>query len=296
VSYAAGNLVPPPAATITSLPGAGASVNGSMAFDSSGDLWVTDGADVAEYAPGATGSAIPLSTFIPADTNVRSIAIDSTGEILLGDPGANAIYAYAAGSTGSALPIRTISGSSTHLNGGPYRMIVDGSDNLWVASATDATIEEFPASANGNVAPSLYLDATWASNNGISGINSLAIDASGELLVLGNGGEHVFTFASGVTASSTYTRQITTQQLADIAVDDQGYVYGAAQPPYGVLVYPPGSSGAPAPYATIASPNDGLSDPIAVAVWSGSSWWYGGDARHRHSLRKPGHPLARPRN
>jgi virginiamycin B lyase len=281
VNYAAGNYVPPPAAEITGIAGSSPGGSGQMAFDSSGDLWVTNGAAVSEYAPGASGAATPLTTFTPTDTTASAIAVDSSGEIILASGANNAIYVYAAGSSGTPTPLRTISGSLTDLSG-PVRLIIDGSDNVWVANSSVAGISEFPASANGNVAPTLYLGPSWASANGISGVNSLAIDASGELLVLGNDGEHVFTFPAGVTPTTLYTRQMATQQMADIAVDDLGYVYGSAQLPYGVLIYSPGASGTPAPYASISASNDGIRDPNGIAVWTGSSWWYGGDARHRH--------------
>jgi len=285
VNYGAGNYLPPPAATITSLPGAGWDTNGHIAFDSSGNLWVTDGADVAEYAANANGAAIPLATFQPADTNVQNIAIDAAGEILLSDSATNTIYAYAANSSGAATPIRTISGSATQLDG-ISRMIVDGSGNLWVVNVSSTSIAEFPVTANGNVAPSLYLDSTWANNNGMPAISSIAFDHSGDLLVLANNGEHVFTFAPGVNESSHYIRQIATQELSDIAVDDEGYIYGTSEgPEYGVLIYPPGASGSPNPYAVIAAANDGFSDPGAIAVWSNPSWWYGGDGKRR----KPAH-------
>jgi virginiamycin B lyase len=282
LNYASGTLSPPPTATITSLPGAGASTNGTMAFDPSGNLWVTDGWDVASYAPGAAGSATPLSTFIPADTTGHGIAVDAEGEILL-TSSSNAISAYAAGSSGSATPIRTISGSSTNLNG-PYRMVVDGSDNLWVINVTGVSVEEFPASANGNVAPSLYLDSTWASNNGISDLESLGFDASGDLVVLANDGENVFTFAAGVSESSHYTTEFNTQELNDMALDDHGYLYGAASSPGlgAIQIYSLASTGTATPYATISGSSGGFDDPIAMATWSGPGRWYGGDARHAH--------------
>jgi hypothetical protein len=272
-----------------------------MAFDSSGDLWVAGGGYVAKYAPGATGGATPLQTFIPADAGVRTIVIDSSGEILLSGSSTNAIYAYAASSSGSATPIRTISGSSTGL-AQPYRMVIDGSDDVWVANAGTPGIEEFPSSANGNVAPTLDLDATWASNNGISEISSLAVDHSNGLVVLANDGENVFKFASGVSPSSLYSSEFNTYitnasgtALTDIALDDNGYVYGSALQPVGILIFSPTASGNSLPYAAITAPNSGiLADPLSIAVWSNATWWYGGDARHKSKRGRPhassGHP------
>jgi streptogramin lyase len=294
VNYTAGNFVPPPAGILTSFPGAGPSTDAGMAFDSSGDLWIAGNGYVAEYAPGASGSATPIKTFMPADSDGRAIAIDSAGEILLADPAANAIYAYAASSSGSATPIRTISGSSTGLSS-PYRIVLDSSGNIWIANATVPSVVSFPTSASGNVVPALDLDSTWASNNGIANMDSLAIDHSGNLIVLANNGQNVFRFAPGVSESSLYASEFnphlnggSSASLSDLAVDDEGYVYGTLISPSGVLIYPPSVTGNAVPYVAITASNDGLQpDPLSIAVWSNAAWWYGGDARHTVKRLKP---------
>jgi streptogramin lyase len=288
VHYTTGSLTPPPAGILTSFPGAGVSTDAGMAFDPSGNVWVSGGGYVAEYAPGASGSTPPLTSFTTSATDNRAIAVDAEGEILTADPTTNAIYVYAATSTGAATPIRTISGTATELNQ-PYRMVMDGSDNVWVMNVNTG-VETFPASASGNVSPSLNLDATWMSNNGLSVLDSIAIDYSGGLIVLANDGENVLRFAPGVGESSLYSSEFNTGSLTDIAVDDEGYIYATALAP-GINIYAPGATGSPAPYVTIASSNDGLQpDPISIAVWSNASWWYGGDARHAHKARRHARP------
>jgi streptogramin lyase len=300
VNYAAGNYVPPPAGILTSFPGASWDTNGGMAFDSSGNLWVVGNGYVAEYAPGATGSAAPLTSFTIAQTGAHWLVVDSSGEILIPDPSTQAIYAYSPTSSGLATPIRTIAGAATDLDA-PYRIAIDGSDNIWVDNPTNLSVQEFPASANGNVAPTIDLDPSWASSNGIGGLSSIALDSSGNLIVLANDGENVFRFTAPVTASSHFSSEFNTYTIpggpsgmTDIALDDEGYIYGPTIGG-GIEIYSPTASGNVQPYAWIASSNDGLmTDPFSIAIWSNPSWWFGGDARHHAKHTRPharlGHP------
>jgi hypothetical protein len=94
-----------------------------VAFDSAGDLFVTNegNAPVTEHAPGASGDVSPIATVQGASTLLNApdgIAVDPTGRMYvanLTDGTAGTVTEYAAGARGNAAPTVTISGAATKL-------------------------------------------------------------------------------------------------------------------------------------------------------------------------------------
>jgi hypothetical protein len=139
----------------------------SEAVDSNDDLYVTTsdqaGHDaISEFSPQSQGNnrvkQIEESE-IKGGVGIRSIAIDSHGNIYAGNLLAKDIRVFAPSASGTSKPIRTISGSQTHL-GAPTGLSLDASDKLYVTichycsegSGTDSVLV-FAAGVKGNVKP-----------------------------------------------------------------------------------------------------------------------------------------------
>lgn len=139
----------------------------SEAVDSNDDLYVTTsdqaGHDaISEFSPEAQGNnliKLIQESEIKGGVGIRSVAIDSHGNIYAGNLLAKDIRVFAPSASGPAKPIRTISGSQTHL-GAATGLSLDASDKLYVTicqhcsegSGTDSVLV-FAAGAKGNVKP-----------------------------------------------------------------------------------------------------------------------------------------------
>ncbi len=107
------------------------SINGGLAFDASGDLFVTDYSDdqVDKVPPG--GGA--FSVFASGVPNGRDIVIDGSGNLYVSDDGDNAIYKVAPGGSISTY----VSGG---LLNGPYALALDAGGNLYVTNSNGNTV------------------------------------------------------------------------------------------------------------------------------------------------------------
>jgi sugar lactone lactonase YvrE len=148
-----------------------------VAMSASGDLYVFNWNDsfntiapIDIFAADATGNVAPIGTIGGSLTglsagNIGGIAIDSTGNVYISTSSANGgvIKVFAPTANGNVAPIRTISGSSTQLGtlGG---IQLDAVGNIYVISTDEhgenPTVLRFPASASGNVAPTLTITSS----------------------------------------------------------------------------------------------------------------------------------------
>jgi virginiamycin B lyase len=114
--------------------------------------------------PNADGAALPVRAIVPQSgaTFVR-IAVDTNDNVYVKGSlgGAPAIFVYAAGSGGPAAA-RIITGPATDLSATDNGIAVDSSGYIFTVAA-DESIEVFPPSANGNVAPQRVRTASPAS-------------------------------------------------------------------------------------------------------------------------------------
>jgi hypothetical protein len=95
----------------------------ALAFDSEGDLWVAQAANVVEFAPPFTASSTPALTITDGLKSPSGIAFDqNSGTMYVADKGNNAIVVYAPGS---------VTPSLTLTNG------VDGPGNLFIPSQSE---------------------------------------------------------------------------------------------------------------------------------------------------------------
>jgi hypothetical protein len=146
-----------------------------VAVTPSGDIyvfnWGESGAAPVEIFSGtATGNVGPIGLLSGALTglsafNVGGIAADSTGNVYIATSTTHGgqIEVFAPGAFGDIAPIRIIGGSSTQLNylGG---IQIDAVGNIYVISVTETgqnpTVLRFPASASGNIAPTLTITSS----------------------------------------------------------------------------------------------------------------------------------------
>ena len=112
-----------------------------MSFDSSGNLYVSDGLTVNEYAPGArTAGAKYIGIGTPA-----GIALDSGGNLYVASSNGNKVDAFAPGST-------ALSNTLTGLDS-PRFLAFDSSGNLFVSNFNGNTVSEFAQKWSGKFAP-----------------------------------------------------------------------------------------------------------------------------------------------
>jgi hypothetical protein len=133
------------------------------AVDAKDDLYVTSGDNViSEFSSYAHGNN-PIRQIDEKEASpgvgVRSVAIDSQGNLYAGNLLAKDIRVFSPSASGTASPIRTIAGSQTHL-GAPTGIALDDNDDLYVTicefchqgSGTDSVLI-FPPKAKGNIKP-----------------------------------------------------------------------------------------------------------------------------------------------
>jgi hypothetical protein len=145
-----------------------------VALDGSGKLYVADSGlgyhytgDVHVFAAGATGNVSPIASIAGSKTGIltpEGVAIDSSGNIYVGNLGNASVTVYRAGANGNVAPIRRIAGSKTQLDA-VSDVAVDAAGYLYVGNqdaGKNAPVLVFAPNANGNAAPvqSITIDAS----------------------------------------------------------------------------------------------------------------------------------------
>ena len=107
----------------------------AMAFDSSGDLFVTNsgGNTVTEYAPGSDTPSAILNGLLGPD----ALAFDSSGNLYVANYDGTTVSKF---SPGSLTPSATLTGVEN-----PDALAVDSSGDLFVANLGNDTISKFAA-------------------------------------------------------------------------------------------------------------------------------------------------------
>ena len=167
--------------------GDGSSLNGpeGIAFDSSGDLWVSDtvGTDIEEFTPTQLAH---LSTGVPGPTPHVIISItpsflaapvglafDSSGDLWVANDAANTLLDFTPTqlvSGGNIAPAIQIYGNGTSLNA-PREIAFDSSGDLWVAEDTSGYIEEFtPTQLSATGAPTPTITVTGGASGDLFGL------------------------------------------------------------------------------------------------------------------------------
>lgn len=161
---------------------------------------------VTIYSPGSTGNVAPIGTIAGSRTKLTGetfgIAFDASANLYIGNDN-NTITVYAAGATGNIRPIRTISGPRTKLTE-PINIALDPSSNLYAANPYPHTshvfgsITAYAAGANRNAKPIQYIKGAMTK---LDGPHAVAVDGSGNLVVVNYYGDSITTYAPGATGN-----------------------------------------------------------------------------------------------
>jgi len=220
-------------------------------------------ASVVGYTADATGNlspAVTISSTNPAESydllatdpsgNIYVLSAEFDNTTFLEVPGTAKILVFAPITSGTmtANPIRTITGAAANLDGAGL-MAVDAAGNiyLWelgsnVPPIAPATIVEFAAGADGNVAPIRTINVAQFPSNDASGYREgLAVDSNGNIIFavsnpLGFNGtddtesDQIQIFTPGQSGNATPARIISgpQSQLAQIiglSLDAKGNIY-----------------------------------------------------------------------
>ena len=206
-----------------------------LAFDPSGNLWVTDQGNnrVLEFkAPFSTGQAASVvvgqANFTgsgPASTAKNlfeplGIAFDSKGGMWVVDSANHRILEYSApfsiGDTAASLvigqPSLTTGSSSTGLNA--FAIAFDSSGNLWISDGINGVAEGVAPLSTGEAVIQMIGPKTLTGNGTSPGTKlsdpqGLAFDSSGNLWVADYGHGRVVEYGSAATSSTSESSSLT---------------------------------------------------------------------------------------
>jgi hypothetical protein len=124
--------------------------------------------------------ALPAPTG-PAVNQINTMTTDAVGNLYVATA-LGTIYVYGPGAGSGAIPVRTIAGPLTQLLTGLFgvsEMALDAAGNLYVAEGAGykgSVVLEFPAGANGNVAPTVVTSAAYLPTG-------VALDSMGNIYI-----------------------------------------------------------------------------------------------------------------
>lgn len=214
------------------------------------------------YPANATGPVSPTFTISSSDIAEQyvGVATDSAGNLFVLSaefddtfepvPGSARILVFAPSTGGllAAAPTRTITGPAANLDGAG-RLAVDAVGNiyLWKTGSdtppvVSASIVEFAAGANGNVAPIRTIQvAQFPSNDGSGYPEGLAVDANGNIVfavanseglngTVNTESDQIEVFTPGQSGKATPARTISgpqslLAQIAGLTLDPVGNIY-----------------------------------------------------------------------
>ena len=193
------------ASPLTAISCGGTGIPFGAAFDSRGNLYVTNnrGVAVAVFAPAANG-CVTNDRFITNAVLGLPEGVHVTGNGMVYVAEAFGVVVYAPGARANAVPVATITGSNTGISGGQAADVtVDAAGEIIVAN--EFSIDVFAANANGNVAP---IRTIAGSNTLLNGANGIALDAAGNIYVANVLGNTITAYANGANGNVAPLRMI----------------------------------------------------------------------------------------
>ena len=289
-----------PAVTLSGAAGGNLDDPVGLAFDSAGDLWVTNegNSTLVEFTRGQlaiTGSPTPAVTLsaTAGDSldDPEGLAFDSAGDLWVTNEGASTVVEFTPAQlaiTGSPTPAVTLSATAGDSLDDPEGLAFSFAGDLWVASLGNSTVVEFtPAqlAATGSPSPAVTLSA--ATGGSLDEPQGLAFDRAGDLWVT-NLNSTVVEFTPiqlTVTGSPSpaATLSATTGNSLDgpyaIAFSSSGSLWVANIESNTVVEFASSqlaATGSPAPNV-ILGPSSGLGFPEGPAFSSSGNLWVAND-------------------
>lgn len=191
-SYSAANLAAtgsPAATTIISVSSGGTAEG--MAFDGTGNLWISFGSgSINRYAAASLGSTSTPTPSQSIDATaygfVNGLAFDASGNLWAADGNSSQLLMYtpAQQNTGGALTPSVVLSATGSSIAHPIGIAFDSSGDLWVANDNSSTVVEFTPTqlaATGSPTPAVTISAN--STPSLSSPFDIAFDAAGNLWV-----------------------------------------------------------------------------------------------------------------
>jgi hypothetical protein len=288
--HAHGNVAP--IETISG-PNTGLSRPMGIAVDGAGNIYVSDWFGTAAskrgrssqqgvvfvYAAGANGDVKPIATISDGLNYPYGIALDSDGNVYVGNYEGGNVTVYA---TRTYKPIRTIQGKPSL--GYVCGVAVDGAGRLYVVTAAcegsgadsgsgGGLVYVYAAGAQGNAVP---IQTIGGSKTGLTSPIGIAVNGRRQIYVTNwafPGNPAVLVYATGANGDVKPIRNLggPNTQLAGtgIALDSPGDIFIANQPPSenaSIAVYRGRANGDAAPIGEITGDATGLEEPSAIAV------------------------------
>jgi sugar lactone lactonase YvrE len=215
------------------------------AFDSAGNLWVTDYIDQqihkftpAQLASGASMPAVSIST----QKEPWGIALDARGNLYVGFYNGNYVLQYAAsdvaGWSGALTDPPAALSIATH--NGPLGLAFDAQGNLWVAGFDVPLTYEIAASqlnAGGSIVPTDSLESAYLDHG-----SGLAFDRAGNLWE-GTESGYIVSYSVAQLSSASHGDPVFAQQGSSyafdgLAFDNSGNLWAGTETP-DIAMYSP---------------------------------------------------------
>ena len=165
-----------------------------------------------EFAAGAHGNVAPLADIAGSATGINApgdVTTDAAGNTWTADFDGSQLQKFAAGATGNVAPLATITGSNTGLDmSTPFGIALDSAGHVFASNenSSPVSITEYPANANGNVAP---IAKIAGSNTKLGLQTQIKIDAAGTIFVAnGVAASPILEFAAGANGNVAPTNVI----------------------------------------------------------------------------------------